>query len=505
MIKVSLPHEGSYYAQLGSFLVGPFNPTSNFDGALPPFRVSTDFLDEETGIFHENNVEHSKTDGELLYIPIMSELIPVPNNIWTNQVRWTCVTTYKPTTPVTLDIYFGLAYPGLVSPVVSGGQYNLAVAVGDRSFTSISASTNKAGGVGPVTSSSLLTLDKRTYVYSRTSAGVDYYTVVQKRRTMYPYSYLKDWKELDNNSALIQLLWDKATGEVTVGPANNEAVSYRYRSLSAPSYSAFEARPAVDALLSSYVDQPLPVVPEEDYGVLAHEASQKVNRNDTNMIAFLKDLRRPMDLIPKLRNLKSLKTHTGNYLGMEYGVLPTISDLKEILGAVSSVKPYLDQNGFSTYTALRRNSASLGGCQVTLEQRIKIAIEKEDSDFQRIANAVESAGFAATLENIWDLVPYSFVLDWFIDVGGFLERCDSRMRLSRLKIRYATMSRKYIIARGVKPTSSVPYIGFINTVHYSRWTTDHCPVPPLFFRNTPTVSNHWLEASALIIQRTKIK
>jgi hypothetical protein len=221
------------------------------------------------------------------------------------------------------------------------------------------------------------------------------------------------------------------------------------------------------------------------------------------MIAFLRDLRRPKELIPKLRNLKKLKTHSGNYLGMQYGILPTISDLEEIVAALKKVAPYLDRNGWQSYTAVSTDSMSSGRVQYDLVQRIKLAIEAEDDGFKKLASAVDSAGFALTLENVWDLIPYSFVLDWFLDIGEFLERCDSRMRLMRQNIRYATMSSKRTTSYRVEPTITFPYQGSISRVHYTRWTEDHSPVPPLFFQNTNTVSNHWLEASALIHQRTK--
>jgi hypothetical protein len=99
-------------------------------------------------------------------------------------------------------------------------------------------------------------------------------------------------------------------------------------------------------------------------------------------------------------------------------------------------------------------------------------------------------------------VPYSFVIDWFIDIGDFLERVDTRLRISRLNIRYVTMSLKRNITRKFVFSSSFPFVGTATLVDYSRWTEDQCPLPPLTSSGTTTVSNHWLEAGALIAQRT---
>lgn len=224
------------------------------------------------------------------------------------------------------------------------------------------------------------------------------------------------------------------------------------------------------------------------------------------MIAFLRDLRRPLDLVPKLRNLGKLKTAKGlsdEYLRTNYGILPTVGDIQNIFRAFKKIAPYVDSHGFETYNALHTQSITFGNSKLWLEQRIKIAIEKEDSEFKRLCNMVDSAGFSLTLENIWDLIPYSFVLDWFVNVGEFLHRVDTRLRMYELRIQYATMSRKRQADNDVAYSSTIPISGTLSMVQYSRWTSDQCPVPPLSFQNTITAPSHWLEAGALLVQRGK--
>jgi hypothetical protein len=276
----------------------------------------------------------------------------------------------------------------------------------------------------------------------------------------------------------------------------------------APPLSIAAAKDYVDThLVPALMDTALTVVPEEHhYGLLAQDAMAKVRKNPSNMIAFLKDMRRPQDMIPKLRKLQELKKiqkHASNYLAINYGLLPTMSDLQNIVAAFKSRQPYIDRFGYRTYTAVRTSSTSQGNISCDIEQRIKLAIEDEDSDLARFSNSVDENGFALTLENVWDLIPYSFVLDWFIDVGGFLERCDTRMRLMRYNIRYVTMSRKKMTSAKYMPNTVFPFTGELTMVQYSRWTEDHCPEPPLFSTSNNSVSDHWLEAGALIIQRTK--
>jgi hypothetical protein len=246
-------------------------------------------------------------------------------------------------------------------------------------------------------------------------------------------------------------------------------------------------------------------IEDKHYGLLAQEASQTVNANNVNMIAFLRDLRKPQELIPKLRNLRKLKLKgvSGEYLGVQYGILPTISDIQAIIRACKAAKAYLDKNGFKTYTAGWHKEIKQNGLTSELTQRIKLAIEDEDDAFQELIQRLESMGTLPTFVNIWDLVPYSFVVDWFIDVGGLLERVDTHLRLLRLNIRYVTMSRKTKVSGKMPVDVGTTFVGSIDWVHYHRWTSDQCPVPPLSLETTFQDFNTWLEAGALLAQRTK--
>jgi hypothetical protein len=244
-----------------------------------------------------------------------------------------------------------------------------------------------------------------------------------------------------------------------------------------------------------------------DYGDLAMKAVNKVNANSVNMIAFFRDLRDPAAMIPKLRNLSKLKTLADNYLVLKYGILPTIDDLQSIFEAFKRVKPHVDRNGFSVYRATESRTLTSDGIRLDVDQRIKVAIEDEDDEFQMLIQRLDSMGFYPTFQNVWDLIPYSFVLDWFVDVGGFLERVDTRLRIARLNIRYATMSRKdtgmLAIAPAHSTTNPTFYTGSIQAVHYQRWVSDQCPQPPAFAQSETDPLSHWIEGAALIAQRGK--
>jgi hypothetical protein len=501
LINISLPSATEkYYSYIDSFLIGPIGPNKDRDQDIVPMRSSLDTLIEGDSRYHENNVEHTKSEGTITFIPATFDLSKVYRAGYPSNTRFLCK---NGSTNTTVDAAWGLlgSTPYVVNPnyniYYSGSRYSYVVHH-IAAYSGIPLRTS-----GPTTKGISATIYKYVFDFDSLSSNKAYYYRTWISRDVVLSDYIDDFSEL--TFGILSTMYESGGNERVRMPRTLTGyTAYTARNPIAD-LSVSGARDFVEARVIPEVTRLTSSLQEVHYGELAMEASQKVNANDTNMIAFFRDLRKPKELIPKLKNLSSIKTHTGNYLGVNYGILPTISDLQEIVAAFRKAKPYLDRNGFKIYTAVRSQENATSSGHASLTQRLKIAIEDEDSFFAELARKVDSAGFALTLENVWDLIPYSFVLDWFIDVGSFLERVDSRMRLLYQNIRYVTMSRKDIRSLSIQTSTAFPFVGSIQLVRYQRWTQDHCPVPPLFFRNTPSYSDHWLEAGALITQRSKLK
>jgi hypothetical protein len=450
-------------------------------------------------------VAHFKAQGDFQYLPVAQEIRSNGDSAQYPQgILWDA---YQGESNIssTVDARFGLGLPDSYATIRYSGDYrwthHVVLNGNPYNFDTLYLYSNGYGGM--TTNSSTRPIDRKLYTFKSLSNGQLTFEHYWERRYYVPNKFAKTWAEFENNPDLIKRAWDESpVGDIYA--SGNPGYSLQcYRSKVNPSMSVSAFRGWINTQLIPSLEELHSTIEGVHFGELAMDATAKVNRNQSNMIAFFRDLRDPKAMLLKLKNLKNIKVHANNYLAVQYGILPTISDLQNIVNAFKAREPYLDRHGYQTYTAVRSNASSNGVFSESLEQRIKVAIENEDDDFKRLAQAVESAGFALTLENVWDLIPYSFVVDWFVGVGDFLERADSRMRISKLNIRYATMSQKSIKERYFLASKSYPYSGTLKLVQYSRWTEDHCPVPPLFFQNTPTVSNHWLEASALLIQRSK--
>lgn len=263
----------------------------------------------------------------------------------------------------------------------------------------------------------------------------------------------------------------------------------------------------INTLINPYLFQNLPSLNNTSWGDLIHEATGNLDANSANMIAFFRDLKDIKSLIPKLKELGRITTHANNYLAMEYGVLPTISDLKAIWEAFSP-KEFYDRSGYrrvSAYEIITDSSTLLSQpVQVTHTRRIHVAVNNRDTGLDALSERIRSMGFFPSLTNIWDLVPYSFVIDWFVDVGSVFERIDTRHRLFNLDIPYVIKSDKVeVLMNSINPELGTGLDLVVS--RYSRDVTTDVPQPRIFgeISKPPTVQNHWIEGSALILQRTK--
>lgn len=500
MISLDTPSSGcDYYFHWKDCMFGPYDPSGRLKKELMQFPSSLEAMVEAKGIWHENDVQHDKVTGNLFYHPLLNGAIPLPTELLPDQWKYPVFNTSN--SPTWLTAKLGLAtnqcvhmwkgststnYQYAYSRDIPGSEWTVWMlnAVAGNPYFAASGWIYRIKAIHGVNSQGSMSFEYTTQQFGPgwTKVGFD----ISQRQSL---------------ETIVGAFSAFASPGLESAVLSTGLFTYRARALGVMSPS--DARAKIDVLVAAMGwDDNFPI-DDKHYGDLAMEASQRVNANSVNMLAFLKDLRHPSELVPKLRNLRRLKTLSSNYLTAEYGILPTIDDIQSIVAAFRRIGPYLDRNGFSTYSAGFTDSKSIGTMSYSKEQHIKLAIGDEDSDFQELISRLESMGTLPTAQNVWDLLPYSFVVDWLVDVGGFLERVDTRLRLARLNIRYVTMSRKSN-AQGVLPLSGeFPFEGSVNWVRYHRWVSDQCPVPPLSLQTTFQDFDHWLESGALLAQRTK--
>lgn len=478
MINVDVPRSTkSWYMTHISFKVGPLcNQGEGFDTVKE--RYPTDVLREARGSYHENYVYNSQLNADLVYDQTLTQIQAAP------------LTDYPDRILFNGSAYKGLGTNGKVTAYVQSPR------VYYHGFV--------------VTSTSVTVYHIYCYTWTGIVCGAEVYEYTDispisggvscKRRygskawsdtgTRYP------WTGPRPSLAAIKGICD---AHVTLGGISTRTETAHSLTRTAYMGSAQEIAggAAVTLLATPFGPQLIP------YGDLAMEASEKFSRVSVNMLEFLSEIVHPERLIPKLANMRLLKIVSDAYLSINYGVLPTISDLKSLHRSAVKARSFVDRHGFRTASAGRIFYDEVNDVHQVLEQHLKLAIDNEDCDFVRLIRETESLGILPTLENLWDLVPFSFVVDWFTHLGDFLERVDSKARILRFNVRYVTLSHKHTRTKIIYPSRVQPYSGSVSLVGYWRDPFGQRVLPSLTFSQPTSPSGHVLDGAMLLIQRRK--
>lgn len=251
---------------------------------------------------------------------------------------------------------------------------------------------------------------------------------------------------------------------------------------------------------------------------LTQSAVDSLDALDINSIAFFKELGEWRRLLPPLprtwKGLTSLKTWSNFYLWLRYGLVLSMSDAKKIITSLPKLRDSYKQARTSKKTRLRASrvvqvemNAETWTCRLGLRILLDTFPDFAKS-FGKFADRLNSLDLYPNLANLWDLIPYSFVLDWFIPVQQWLEEIDTQIRALNFQIYCITQSMKW--SRTVPP----PYVpGYVTTdslseVHYIRSVGTDLPSPTFEWKKTgdnPTTSytifKRVADGIALLIQR----
>jgi hypothetical protein len=204
---------------------------------------------------------------------------------------------------------------------------------------------------------------------------------------------------------------------------------------------------------------------------------------------------------------KTIKDSTGvasdHWLAFQYGIRPLISDLE---GAVTEYYKVRQVSPLIRSYSLRANNPQRGGGTVSqfypaamyttnLTQNANIRCTAE---FQDSASAWDQTaarvGLTDPLLLAWELIPYSFVVDWFINVGDFLQAAGTIIGLKRVGISITTSTTEesfgFYEGGNSNRKRTLKYREFRNVI----------PAPELRIKAHPLSLSHVTSALALIRQ-----
>lgn len=155
-----------------------------------------------------------------------------------------------------------------------------------------------------------------------------------------------------------------------------------------------------------------------------------------------------------LRDVKRLaKNIAGGYLAVLFGILPLISDAKAIHRGLTQLDEHISwlrkNHGRPVRVSYRATipysgvaNSSVGNYSASFEQRVltqkalyhAFAIVTYDisslTDTQlRLRALTRQFGFDDPVGTVWELIPFSFVIDWLFNVQGFLNTLTPKVTL----------------------------------------------------------------------------
>lgn len=206
---------------------------------------------------------------------------------------------------------------------------------------------------------------------------------------------------------------------------------------------------------------------------------------------------------------------------MVYGWKPQIDDINSSInllnnryGPAGSLTHYTTVDGFNkvkTKTEVERlSSVAVAGTQkfyasLEAKHRIRVGLVYTlDSPFLAELNRM---GLMNPEWIIWDLLPYSFVLDWAVPIGSWLEARRATLGYNFVS-GYQSQSTKSE-ERGPTREVKSPPSGFSFDIdqhwslHFKKWFFQRSlysssPVPRVYFKN-PTSSIHVANALSLLV------
>lgn len=238
------------------------------------------------------------------------------------------------------------------------------------------------------------------------------------------------------------------------------------------------------------------------WGELASDAYSSVPFFKSNGIAYSQDLinlkksaKSTIDTIASFGSKGRLAAKAANlFLSFYYGWRLMISDTQELVDAYQKAASL--RSNLCKATS-QRSWVTHGASYVATFQCFYDRYSKASG----LDRFILDNDLALTPENLWDLVPFSFVVDWFTGIGNILEDASN----------YYNMVQKHNVVcsgRSIKATRRIsardlcaPWVGEILISYYDRWYTKGALSPTFHFSNSVNPLDHAIEGSALIVSR----
>jgi len=196
-------------------------------------------------------------------------------------------------------------------------------------------------------------------------------------------------------------------------------------------------------------------------------------------------------------------------LGVEYGILPSVSDARSAFeGILKFANAKQEPNRYHT----RRSSqlALSPTSLITTVETLVAEVDKTPKDFLEgftygYIRELRRWGIYPGVETLWDVIPFSFVLDWFVDVGKAAATYDLETYIQYFPISHVCWGTRRTWS--VQVTDLWPDLvglsGEVQFILYTRQILQELPLPFITLEEGDGPMDHWTEGLSLVVSRRR--
>lgn len=258
------------------------------------------------------------------------------------------------------------------------------------------------------------------------------------------------------------------------------------------------------------------------WGEVCLEAIQNAKYVSINTFAYLVELKDTFSEVKAIKDVMakplSMKAWASLYLGTKYGTRLTVADTLELFNGAKrahAAKDFLQSRGYNTcrsrktYTltpVTNNRSGSHRFQEARLDYYYKVYHVPVDSALLRGIKRLMDWDVWLLTKNSWDLVPYSFVINWFVDLESFFEQFDAHVYAEYLDVIQILKSTKLDVDYSDYVQTFAPFRGIVecNRLQLSDYQRDvgsDLSLPAPAVSGDQTWYNHLPELGAIIVQR----
>jgi hypothetical protein len=188
------------------------------------------------------------------------------------------------------------------------------------------------------------------------------------------------------------------------------------------------------------------------------------NSNYIESLSEIGEILSPLDVVRAARKVITdpkdpstlvaiLKLLANANLAYKFGVVPTVADAKDIARQIPRLLKKLNESIFVDQTAYGKASVSLPdgtipgftNCHVTLRTKARLRVDPDG--LLSTVFTLEQMGALPTLSRLWDVIPYSWLADYFVDIGGIGNLVDEQVLMLMCNVEYTVNS--VLVSRGL--------------------------------------------------------